>query len=305
MRTYKLIFTTKNSILNGGATKASSDTTGLEISSLFLTRLLTIDAQTKLIKTGLRPALDSEASRQINLSTTPNSPFAPNNPYGVLADKNTENIPILPYPSAAIMSALVRNWQTVKKPSTTCLIIDTSGSMNDGNKIGKARSAAQRYVSNMLDQDYLYIIQFSSQYTVLNPPAGQTHQISSSRASYISQIGDMFASGSTLLYDSIAEGNKLMTGLQRTNSASGVDMNYGIVVMTDGQDSGSAVFNKQSLLDSLPDGKESDQVHVFTIGWGETDDSFLRDVAARTNGKFFKGDGANIEEVYFQVSLEY
>src|SRR5688572_5511310 len=48
-------------------------------------------------------------------------------------------------------------------PLTTMLVIDISGSMDKGNKIGAARDAAKAYVNGMRESDQTGLITFDSQ----------------------------------------------------------------------------------------------------------------------------------------------
>ncbi|KAJ3121289.1 hypothetical protein HK098_003798 [Nowakowskiella sp. JEL0407] len=294
-------------ILTGDAQKIS-------ILKKFRDFALTRESQVKLVQNGLRPV---RAFSDISLSSTSGSLFSQTN--GVLPDKNIENVKQIPYPSAETMQAVINTWKSVKKPSVSLLVIDTSGSMssrtNGVTSISAVQSAATAYVSQMLPQDYLVILQFSTSGRILTPAGatGSATNISTYaltpawRSGAIKQIGDFLADGNTLLYDSISQASDLMNGFRTADKAAGINRNYGIIVMTDGKDTASTKYKSSTqLTDSLPDGSESDQFHMYTIGFGDDiDENELRVIANRTNGKFYRGNVLNILSLYQQLSLEF
>lgn len=74
--------------------------------------------------------------------------------------------------------------------------------------------------------------------------------------------------------------------------------------MTDGEDT-SSTRSLDSLLAQLPKGEDSNQVHIWTIAYGDdaTTDP-LQQIASQTNGRFFKAATTNIEQIYFDISSE-
>ncbi|KAJ3119752.1 hypothetical protein HK098_005196 [Nowakowskiella sp. JEL0407] len=275
---------------------------------------LSRDSQVKLVQNGLRPI---PSFADISLTNTPGSLFTQSN--GVLASKTIENVKQIPYPSSETMQTVINVWKTVKKSSVSLLVIDTSGSMtsrsNGITSIAAVQSAASAYISAMLPQDYLAILQFSGSSKLLTPAGStgsstniSTFAITSSwRSNAIKQVNDMLADGNTLLYDSISQASDIMNGFRNADKAANINRNYGIIVMTDGHDTASTKYKSSAALtNSLPDGSESDQVHIFTIGFGDDiDENELKLVANRTNGKYYHGNVVNILSLYQQLSLEF
>ncbi|KAJ3121288.1 hypothetical protein HK098_003797 [Nowakowskiella sp. JEL0407] len=276
--------------------------------------ILTRNAQTKLVQLGLRPVT---TFADISLTQTSGTLFSQAN--GVLAQKTLENVKQIPYPNAETMQAVINTWKNVKKPSVSLLVIDTSGSMsgrgtNGVSAIESVRNAATAFINAMLPQDYLVILQFSTSARILTPSGtGSTTNLTTFaltpawRASAVSQVADFIPDGETLLRDSIGQATEVMNGFRADDKAANVRKNYGIIVMTDGRDTSSTKYKSaDALANSLPDGTESDQVHIFTIGFGdEVDENELTRVANRTNGKFYKGNVLNVASLYQQLSLEY
>ncbi|KAJ1548334.1 hypothetical protein HK096_002096, partial [Nowakowskiella sp. JEL0078] len=201
------------------------------------------------------------------------------------------------------MPAAINMWKSVRKPSITLLIIDTSSSMGSVSGTGTAtgissvRNAAQKFIAGKLPQDFLLIEQFSSSANFLQP-SGLTNATSNItnyalnetwRQDAIKQVGNLVADGGTRFYDSISEGVKLIDSYRVSDQSANIQRNYGIILMTDGQDTSSSKFSSiSSLLSTIPDGKESDQVHIFTIGFGsDVNENELQALANRTNGKYY------------------
>lgn len=113
------------------------------------------------------------------------------------------------------------------------LVIDTSGSM-DGQihgrfsqkKIDLVRDAAQRVVNQLNEGDYLTVVAFSDRVQVL--AFGQ--QVTADRSKLLRAIGNLSASGGTLIGDGIAAALKELRNLPDPGAAV-----RKIVVLTDGQ----------------------------------------------------------------------
>ncbi|KAJ3119133.1 hypothetical protein HK098_005753 [Nowakowskiella sp. JEL0407] len=274
---------------------------------------LSRDSQVKLVQNGLRPV---PSFKDIPL-TSSGSPFSQEN--GVLSQKTIENVKQLPLPSADTMQSVIDVWKSVKKPSVSMLVIDTSGSMaarsNGITGLAAVQNATTSFISGIFPQDFLILYQFSTTSKLLTPQGsnGATTNLStfaltpSWRQNAIKQVNDLLADGSTRLYDSIGEAADIMNNFRAADKAANINRNYGIIVMTDGHDTSSTKYKSSTaLVNSLPDGTESDQPHIFTIGFGgDVDEGELKLVANRTNGKYAHGDTVNIASLYQQLSLEY
>ncbi|KAJ3128634.1 hypothetical protein HK098_003841 [Nowakowskiella sp. JEL0407] len=277
----------------------SSDPQKASIVKKFRDFALNRESQVKLVQNGMRPV---PAFSDISLTNTPGSTFSQAN--GALAEKNNENVRTIPYPNGDTMGAVINLWRTVKKSSVTLLVIDTSGSMsarsNGVSSLDAVKAAASSFISGMLPQDYLVILQFSTASKVLIPSGstGSATNLSTFaltanwRSNAISQINDLLPEGNTLLYDSIGQANDLMNGFRNADIAANLNRNYGIIVMTDGKDEKSnRLTTVDALISTLPTGAESDQVHIYTIGFGDdVNADELTKIANRTNGKYYHGN---------------
>jgi Ca-activated chloride channel homolog len=70
---------------------------------------------------------------------------------------------VLEEPSAEILNATLRLWRLKKKASSITLVIDTSGSMNEDEKIQNAKAGALDFLNLLGDADTFSLIPFNSQ----------------------------------------------------------------------------------------------------------------------------------------------
>jgi Ca-activated chloride channel family protein len=263
-----------------------------EAARLFREFITARPQQEQLIPTGLRPALPGIAL------DGPTSPFTPEN--GVLPSITQASMPLLPYPSAELMPNVVDMWYQIKKPATVALVIDVSGSMY-GDPLKGAVAGAQRFIDEMQPQDQVYIYIFNDQVTPLSPSGA----VGDVREELKQRVGGLIADGGTSLYLAVITGLDALESLQAVDLENDQARTYSLVVLSDGADSTGAATESQ-LLARLPDGTESDQVHIYTIAYGaETNEEVLTRMANRTNGQFFTSSAQDIEEIYFRISSEF
>lgn len=117
-------------------------------------------------------------------------------------------------------------------------------------------------------------------------------------------LSTLFAGGGTPLYDAVCDATELATKLQAEDTAKGERRLYGIVLLSDGEDTSSKRTQNQ-MFGCLPSGESIDGVKIFTIAYGDDADAdLLKRIAKRTNGKSYTGDPDNIEIIYGDISSE-
>jgi Ca-activated chloride channel homolog len=80
---------------------------------------------------------------------------------------------------------------------------------------------------------------------------------------------------------------------------------YGIVLLSDGEDTVEQVTENQMFATCLPANAEADGVKIFPIAFGEdADTDVLSRIALVTAGQMFKADPASIGNVYLSISAE-
>ncbi|MEK7276442.1 MAG: VWA domain-containing protein [Chloroflexota bacterium] len=211
---------------------------------------------------------------------------------------NRSSVPSLESPSAEVAEAVQDVFHQTKKKATILLVLDTSGSM-EGDKIKNAVESSVNFVSRLDPNDEIYVIGFES--TVYDLGGGRAGDVGES---LVQAFNGVFASGSTALYDAMCAAAEKANQLQADHEANGERRLYGIVLLSDGEDTASARTENQ-MFDCLPSGEDVEGVKVFTIAYGESanTDLMLR-IANRTNGKSFAGDPASIESIYNSISAE-
>jgi Ca-activated chloride channel family protein len=154
-------------------------------------------------------------------------------------------------------------------------------------------AAAEQFVAQMGDDDYISIIAFATE-----PEIIVNHVlIGETRDKVINEIQALYANGDTTLFDAIGDGAAL---LSKTTS---VDTANALVVLTDGEDTRSYRYQFDDVLigDVLDSGAT-----VFTIAYGSNaDDATLSALATQANGNFYEGDEASIDAIYEEMSAAF
>ena len=118
------------------------------------------------------------------------------------------------------------------------------------------------------------------------------------------QLENVWPEGNTALYDVICQAQELIDAAKAEDEASGENRLYGVVVLSDGEDTNSSK-TESDMFRCLPSGEDVVGVKVFTIAYGDdADEDLLLRIANRTNGRTFTGDPDTIEEIYLEISAE-
>ena len=183
--------------------------------------------------------------------------------------------------------------------ATIIIVLDTSGSMR-GDKISSAVEATASFLERLEQDDEVIVMAFSGQSVELQP-AGRAGDVAEDLGG---AVRGLYAEGDTALYDAVCAAAKEANERRTAHEAAGEKRLYGIVVLSDGQDTTSSL-TENDMFNCLPSGEDVEGVKVFTIAYGEdADKDLLTRVANRTNGKTFSGDPESIEKVYTAISAE-
>ena len=202
----------------------------------------------------------------------------------------------LEVPSVSVMDAVLKLFDEKKKSANIVLVLDTSGSMNDDQKIQNAREGAKQLVNLLSPTDQLSLLPFN---TKLNW-ASTDVPISNGKDSLLHTIDSLFAQGGTALYDSIdAAYQHLLSERKQQTQENRI---LAVVVLTDGADTES----NMKLSDLMPriqyDG-ETKAIHVFTIAYGrDARKDILKQISDATQGKSYEGTPQNITSVFRDIS---
>jgi len=200
----------------------------------------------------------------------------------------------LEVPAVPVIDSILNLWQQKKKSANVVLVLDTSGSMNDDQKIQNAREGARQLVSLLSDGDHLSLLPFNNKVAW----AGQDISIKTGRDDLNRTIGSLFAQGGTALYDSIDTAYQYL--LSQNSSTN--DSILSVVVLTDGEDTESKMQLGQLMGRIRFDG-ERHNIHVFTIAYGkDAKKDILNQIAQATQAKFYEGTPQNIVGVFKDIS---
>lgn len=246
----------------------------------FLDFLLSREQQAKAPRYGFRPAL-----KDVPLA----EPFGKS--HGVNPDAERKE---LEYVDEDLFQRANSVWHDVKKKATIWVLLDTSKSM-DGEPMEAAKRGCARFVKHMEPDDVVHVLSFNSRLSPLGVP-GRVRDVGEG---LVAKISGLYADGNTSLNDA------LVTALDEVQKARESDKEkrlYGIVVLSDGQDTTSR-SKKPDVLEKLPKGEDTDGTRVFAIAYGDAADvSFLQEISERSNAVMLKGGSADVEKLYHQLA---
>lgn len=240
---------------------------------IYIKYLLERPQQEKAMKYGFRPAD----------STIPLGPqFVP--AYGVDAK---EPKALLPVPTRDVTEKILALWKRQKKQANVVIAFDISGSMNEEQRMERARPAAAQLLEMLGDDDRLSFLTFGTdvQWKFKDAPVRER------RDAAMQMVQGLKAFGKTALHDAVAE------AYDHAAKSAKPGMMSIVVVLSDGADTSSKLSAAQ-MLEKLKFDPERQPTLVFTIGYGgEADDRTMQAVSDATQARFYKGTPENIRKV--------
>ncbi|MCA9837177.1 MAG: VWA domain-containing protein [Trueperaceae bacterium] len=206
----------------------------------------------------------------------------------------------LPSPNAAISEAVIDIFKLNKRKATILIVFDVSGSM-EGDRIRTARTATADFLRRLDANDEVGMIVFNDRLTLLEPPqrAGDVTE------SLASRVSGLVADGATNLYGAVCQATSLISQLQQEDEAAGEKRLYGVVLLSDGEDTVESLTENQMFATCLPSQAEADGVKIYPIAFGEgADQDVLSRIAKVTAGQLFTADPSSISNIYLSISAE-
>jgi Ca-activated chloride channel homolog len=216
---------------------------------------------------------------------------------GTDARVTIDTYPALPSPNADISKAVIDLFKITKRKATILLVLDISGSM-EGDKIKAARDSTAEFLERLDANDQVGVMVFSDFVTTFTEPtrAGDVVEGLAER------VRGLVADGSTNLYGAVCDAVAQMQALKDSSNENRL---YGIVLLSDGEDTVEAITENQMFATCLPANAEADGIKIFPIAFGEdADTDVLSRIASVTAGQLFKADPASISNVYLSISAE-
>jgi Ca-activated chloride channel homolog len=250
-----------------------------EAAKIYIQYLLARPQQQKAMEYGFRPALvDIPLAAPLDAA------------HGIDPQEPKTTLEV---PSAEVINGILQVWRAEKKHSNVVLVLDTSGSMNDDNKIQNAREGAKQLVQMLDDGDTFSFLPFSSELHW----AQQNASVKDERSKLNAQIDSLFAGGGTALYDAIDAAYQQLATVPPGDSKI-----QAVVVLTDGADTQSRM-KLPELMQRIQYNGETRAIHIFTIAYGaDARKDILQKIADATQAKFYEGTPQNIVGVFRDIS---
>lgn len=249
------------------------------------------EAQRQLLTAGYRPT-----DLSLDLSA-PGSPFAASDAAGYDSPVDwRQPQTTLQMPSSRVIEVVQNVWWFTKRPTNVFLVVDTSGSMGEGDKMPNTQAALIAFLTQMQgDRDRVGLIEFGS--GVKRADALRRLDVTG-RSQMTDIINNMAPRGNTALLDAIWEA---YTYLLQEDDREAINA---IVVMTDGQENASNLSVRE--LQKRFAQSSGAPIVVFTIGFGDdVDDAMLEDIARIGGGQFRRANETDIQELYRIISTYF
>jgi len=194
---------------------------------------------------------------------------------------------------------MLTSWRNfAKKPSQVVVVVDSSGSMAV-DKLSSVQNTLNYYIQQLGPKETITLIDFD---TIIKPPVTVNGTVEG-RNRGIEFIGNLKADGNTKLYDATLEARNWLRDNLRSDAINAV------VVLTDGEDSGSTTSLEQLNQELEQTGFNSDQrIAVFTIGYGnqgEFDAQVLQQIAELNGGYYREGNPETISTLMSDLQVEF
>jgi Ca-activated chloride channel homolog len=202
---------------------------------------------------------------------------------------------VLGLPEPRVLDRIKRTWRQDRKPANVLLVVDTSGSMNDENRLGRAKDGLGTFFREVSPQDSVGLTIFSDRIEPLVPISPFRRE----RERLKSAVSGLSADGGTAFYDATAK------GFEQVRRRAGRSRINAVVVLTDGEDTDSNFSVEDVVQRVRAQGDSSSRVRVFTIAYSagaEGASESLRSIARASGGQDYQGDTGDIESVYKSIS---
>ncbi len=202
-------------------------------------------------------------------------------------------------PQPDVVAAMLKNWSEIsKKPSQVVIVVDSSGSMQ-GNKMPAVQSTLSRYINNLGPKEKVALIDFDS--VIRQPVLADGTPEGKQRG--LQFVASLEVGGGTKLYDAVLLARNWLKQNRQANAINGV------LVLTDGEDSGSTISLDQLGAELQKSGFQSDdRIAFFTIGYGNEGDfnpNALKKIAELNGGYYSKGDPETINRLMDNLQVEF
>jgi Ca-activated chloride channel family protein len=202
---------------------------------------------------------------------------------------------VLELPEPRVLAALKTAWREDRKPANVLLVLDTSGSMVQEQRLARAKQGLTAFLAQVASQDRVGLTAFSDEIRPLVPLG----PMSANGAKLRQVISGLNADGGTRIYDVTA------AAVDQVAAVADKSRINAVVLLTDGQDTDSD-HTVQDVVRKLSARDDSvRRVRVFTIAYSagaEDAAATLKQIADASGGKAYEGTTSDIESVYRSIS---
>ena len=189
-------------------------------------------------------------------------------------------------------------WREDRKPANVLLVVDTSGSMGEEDRLEQAKQGLEAFFREVSPNDRVGLTIFSDRH----PAAGADRAVPPEPGASCSRRCDsLIADGGTAVYDATHPG--LRDRCARWRDRERINA---VVVLTDGEDTDSSASAPEVVAALRAQGDSANQVRVFTIAYSAGAAGAARGARARSRrpsgGQPYEGDTEDIESVYKSIS---
>jgi Ca-activated chloride channel family protein len=220
---------------------------------------------------------------------------------GTDPEASPRTVPGFAIPSPDVSESIIDQFMSTKRKATVIVVIDTSGSMNEDDRIGTATAATAEFVKRLAPTDRIGVIGFSDAVRDVIPISAV--QDAGDRAA--GAVLSLYADGGTNLHGAICRAAMMMREERQKDAATGDARLYGIVLLSDGKNTSGAYSETRMYQECLAQAEGQEPVKVFAISFGgDADKAFLQRLANETTGILFTADPKSIGRVYLGISAE-
>ena len=213
---------------------------------------------------------------------------------------NLSNATRLSSPDAVVSAAVIDLFMITKRKATVIIVLDVSGSMQ-GENIKTATAATAEFLARLDPDDEVAVLTFSDNVVTLSEPDTVRNVVEGLSG----RVRTLTAGGSTALYAAVCRAAALAGEEQDEDEAQGESRLYGIVLLSDGDDTTGQPTEHQMFTTCLPATAEADGFKIFPIAFGgNANEALLSRLALATGGRLFTADPDSISDVYFTISAE-
>ena len=202
---------------------------------------------------------------------------------------------VLGLPEPRVLSRVKAAWREDRKPANVLLVVDTSGSMVEENRLERAKEGLGTFLREVSPNDRVGLTTFSDEIQSLVPVA----PVRQNQGRLRQTIDTLIADGGTAFHDAAIRGVQDVQNLRDRERINAV------VLLTDGEDTDSQNTIDQAVQRIEAQGDSENRVRVFTIAYSaaaEGAEEGLKRIAAASGGQAYSGDTEDIELVYRSIS---